>query len=222
MKKKIFLYLLCINFIFFNVKSASISIVMDQPGLSGFGSSQEANPADVNDSVVSIKTNDLVLDLGEHQLFQTAGNTISGLDGIYINPGLSNITIRNGVIGPVTGRGIYIGDGCSQIRLENITLQNCNTTGILFDGSFTGTGISIVKINECTILSCTGSDGNPAYGMKIIDGSNFRIERCVFESNDAGNLNSGFGLSLENCSTINILESTAASNGGFLMGLVSI
>ncbi|MCL4361153.1 hypothetical protein M1446_02230 [Candidatus Dependentiae bacterium] len=201
------------------INSESIASIIDHPGTFGLGISFQANPTDPNDAIVRITSNDVLLDLSSYKYSQASGNTVGGFDGIFISPGLKNVHIMNGIIGPVTGRGIYIGDGCSQILLENIVIQQSATTGILLDGNLTGTGISTFKIKNCAILTCTGSSGNPAYGMRIINGSNFRLEMCVCNFNDAGISTSGFGFSLENCSNGNILDSTAASNGGFSYGI---
>ena len=203
----------------FNIINAqSVAAIINSPGIWSFGGTQ-ANPTDTNDAIIQITSSDVLLDLAGFEFGQAAGNTTGGFDGIFINPGLKNITIKNGLIGPVTGRVFMLVTDVRRFILENIVIQQCATTGILFDGNLTGTGISTFRIKDCTILSCTGSNGNAAYGMRIIDGSNFRIERCISNSNDAGTSNSGFGFSFENCTTGNIIDSTTASNGGFTFGI---
>lgn len=200
-------------------KNEATYSLIDQPGFYTYGGDVFFDPQDPNDNGVLITASNVTLDLQDHTISQTVSNTIPGLDAIFISPNLTNIKIRNGTITNVTGRGIYVGDGCSGVYIENLILTSCQATGVLFDGSQTGSGIINGKIKKSIITSCTGVNGNPAYGLRMIETSNIIIYDSIFNSNDALITSSGYGVILESCSNCEFDSCKFNANGGNQLGI---
>ncbi|OQA34152.1 MAG: hypothetical protein BWY54_00880 [Candidatus Dependentiae bacterium ADurb.Bin331] len=199
-------------------KADSVCSVIDQPGNYEYGADNIVSPSDPDDAIVCITSSNVVVDLGEHVFAQTPGNTVGGLNGVVISADLKNVTLRNGNIGNVTGAGIIVNEGCENIVIENIQIRECPAGGILL----AGTSLNAIKdgsIIDCLVLSCTGNNGGPAYGMRLVECDNFVLKNCVFENNDAGTIASGFGLSLENCDSCKIVDCSAQNNGGNILGV---
>lgn len=188
------------------------SQLLDQPGEYNFGNGLTYTPTFINDSIVLITSSNVLLDLRHNILMQQPGDTTGGLNGITISPNLHNVTIQNGTLQSMTGAGILVGDGCSGIKILNMKIQGCNTTGVLFNGSTVGINIGLV--DGCNIFTCTGSNGNPAYGLRIIKGSNIYVTGSLFAFNDGGTVSSGFGASIENSAECVFGQIIASDNGG--------
>lgn len=119
------------------------AMVIDLPGEVQLG----GNLIDTGVDLITITTNNVILDLGEHAI---AG----GINGIKINEGLSNIIIRNGAISNVTNAGISIDQNCSSITLQKLKLKNCITRGIEILGTSTINAVTELTIEGLRIESC--------------------------------------------------------------------
>lgn len=206
--------LLTINYL----SAQSICNVINSPGLISPGGDVVFDPDVANDSGYCIESSDVILDFGGFNISQDSGDPMAGFTGITVSPGLSNVTIRNGTIQGMTGMAIVIGEGCNNILIENITVIDCNAAGILFNGS----SESIIEdgiIDNCLIYSCTGANGNPAYGLRLIYCDDITVQNCSFQRNDAASTNSGYGCSIEWCTTCNLFNCTADANGGLNLGV---
>lgn len=195
-----------------DIKTDPICIVINQPGFYTFGSI-EADPTDPNDSIVCIQASDVVLDLSHGVFNQLSSNTMPGFNGVVVDSDLHNITIQNGTFNGLTGIAIKIGDGCSDIVVKDIEIFNSMTSGMVWAGSAINT-INDGSITNCFISSCTGTGGNPAYGLRLIYCDNVTVQNCTFNNNDASTISSGFGASAEFCTTCKFLACDAHSNGG--------
>jgi hypothetical protein len=183
---------------------------ISQPGFFYLIGNQTYGTSDPNDAIIVISSSNVVLDLQTFSIDQEG--VFPGCDGILINPNLSNITIKNGGIKNLTGVGIHVSDGCTGINIEHIKISGCNTAGILYDGSTTGINLSLLQ--QVNILTCTGSGGNPAYGLRAINSANINAITCLMAYNDAGLTTSGFGLSLESCTECAFGQCLFTNNGG--------
>lgn len=200
------------------INAASICQVITDPGEYDFGIDQIGSPTDPNDALICIQSDDVVINLDGHVLGQDPSNTVSGFDIIRINPNFKNITIKNGFIKHATGSGIVAGEGCLNITVQDLTISNCNATGILFAGSLSNI-IENGLIANCFVLSCTGSDGAPAYGIRLIRSDDVLIDNCIVEANDAGVAQSGFGISIEFGSACKVSNCHINDNGGNDLGV---
>lgn len=209
----IFLTLICLSFL----SNATITVI-NSPGVWPVGGSVIANPQSSNDTIVTITANNVIFDLKNYGLSQISTNTMTELIGIFVAPNLSNITIKNGTIENVSGVGIYVSDGCSQVYLENLLLSSCNEGGILLAGNTTGTGINEVTIKNCLINDIIPTDSNNAYGLRLIATSNIIIENCIINNSQTILSTTGYGISLESCSNGEIDHCKSYNNGGTLFG----
>ncbi|MEX0940431.1 MAG: right-handed parallel beta-helix repeat-containing protein [Candidatus Babeliales bacterium] len=215
--KKCLLVLIITNVILIPLQAQSICFSIDAPGVYDL-SDIEGDPTDVNDAIVCIDSSDVIVDFHNGILFQTAGNQVGGLTGIRVNCGLNNITIRNATIRSLTGKGINVLEGCSNINIENIEIVDCDEGGILFEGTVANS-ITNGLITNCFIDSCTGADANAAYGLRLIESENISIDNVIFQANDAGTTANGFGASLEFCRVCRMSNCQAVANGGDQLGV---
>lgn len=195
----------------------SIGTIIDQPGIYLYGSDITANPTDANDAIITVSANQVVIDLQNHVFQQDPTNQIASLIGIKIMPGVNRVTIQNGNIKNLTGTAIEIGDGCTGIQLRNLQLTGCNSAGVNFLGTITG--ISFIQISDCIILTCSGSNGSPAYGMRAGKLTQCLLENNIFTGNDAVLSSSGYGCYISSSTGLNFNNNLVSGNGGFEIGV---
>lgn len=185
-------------------------------GLNIRGSSGQNNPIDGNDGIKGDNAANVVIEqidirqMGDEGIQFVANNSdvhirdvfISdvGDDGIDLDDiGNTNFMIENVElfdIGGGTGRGIDIGRGSSNIRLENATIVRAGDIGIGILGS------SDVIVQNSLV------DAAPAIGIFVSDdNSNLLIKNVAFTS---PNLGSAIGLA-ENNSNVTIEEVTISN-----------
>lgn len=107
------------------------------------------------DSIISIQTSGVVLDLGDNSIVQIGANVA---DGIAIASGLDQITIRNGRIASVGNRAIFVDTtlNADSIVIEDITIDTCRGRAISFEGAG---GSTNCFIENCSIIDCSGLSG---------------------------------------------------------------
>lgn len=202
----------------FQAYAASVCSDVSSSGIYSYGGSIEAEPTETDDAAICINASDVIVDLGGYVYGQLLSNRWGGFTGIKIASGLKNVTIKNGTIQNVTGYGIWVGAGCQDILFEDVTVNSCDKAGMFFDGN-TSDHITHVVMNDCTILSCTGAEGQPAYGLRMVYADNVVINNGVFNTNDAATTNVGYGASVEWCSAVVLKNCIAHANGGSTLGV---
>ena len=128
------------------------ALTITAPGLYELGDNITFSPS-VADSIISIQTSDVTLDLGGRILDQI--NTTTGVDGISVASGLSNIIIRNGSIRNVTNRGIFVDTSTAntaRLTISDLVFTNCQNRGISFEGGFNAENCII---DHCQFINCT-------------------------------------------------------------------
>jgi hypothetical protein len=199
-------------FMILNTNANSITSLIDTSGVWVYGGNIIANPTDPNDAIITVASNNVVVDLGEHVLTAT-NKDVAGLAGIVVLPNLSNVTIRNGMISDLSGVGIYISDGCSEIEISNILVKRC-LQGIVFDGLESGTGIINGTVTNCKALSCNGSSTIAAIGLKMNRSDIITIKNCSLNNNDGLLTNSGYGAYINACNNCSVTNCSMMENGG--------
>jgi hypothetical protein len=136
------------------------ALILDQPGHYTLGEDIIFSPG-VADSIISIQANDVTLDLGGWSVIQ--GNATANVDGITIAPGLQRVTVTNGRIRNITGRGIFVNTSTQPDLLEfsHLEFENCQTQGISFEGT---SSASRCTISDCNFTNCL----LPAGGSTIL------------------------------------------------------
>lgn len=216
MKKKLLLMILT-GLTMNPIHGQSICLNIGSPGY-GISGTIVADPTDPNDAIICITQSNVVIQMNGFTIMQDPANTVGGFNGIVIGPDVSNVTIQNGTVQGVTGIGIVILEGCTNILIQNVNVLECNQAGILFDGNLSST-IQDGFISNCYVYSCTGLEGNPAYGLRMIYCDNITVEDSTFNRNDAGTSDTGYGVSAEWCTTCNFTDCDANGNGGSTLGV---
>ncbi|MGE4169016.1 MAG: hypothetical protein AB7E68_05675 [Candidatus Babeliales bacterium] len=117
--------------------------------------------------VVQISASNVIFDLSE--------NTISlGSNGIVIDPGISNVTVRNGRITQIINNGISIGDGCVNINLDNIEIMQCGNNAVRVNQACSG-----VFMTNLALLGTNKSAISVDHDAKTIQGNTLKIGTCA-------------------------------------------
>ncbi len=138
-------------------------------------------------------TNQITISVSNVTLDMNGCTVSGGTNGIVINSGLSNVTIKNGTVTGVTSDGIQINSGCNDIILDNITVKNC-LRGI------SGTQFSNAIIRNCDMVLNTT-------GLQIDTGRNIIVDHC------AASANTQAGYSLLTSTTCIFLDCKALATG---------
>ncbi len=200
------------------IDAASISDVIDKPGIYKYRATVIAQPTDPNDAIITIASSNVVFDMDGYLLMQHPLVTTTGLTGILVKENLTNIAIRNGRVDNVTGYGIKISDGCKKIKVSDMVISNCDEGGILLDGKQSGTGVDSFLMESSIILSCTGFNGSPAFGFKAVHSMAIGVYDCFFNDNDAVTTSSGYGAYLDSCACAQFIRCCSTDNGGDWLG----
>ncbi len=197
-------------------------MIISQPGnyyLTGNVSFYPVNNPDAT-PIITIASSNVTLDCNRVTLTQSSDNTTLDLHGIVIQEGLDHIKIHNGTIDTISGVGIIIHQGCSEITIENMKLSNCVQGGILADGTANNPIIG----SKFHTISCEHNHGDPANygdetnryspcGGQFIYLEEFKIDNSQFIANQTStNEQNAYGCLLQNCSQGIIRTSSFSCN----------
>ncbi len=160
-------------------------------------------------------SDNLVIDLGGKTLYQN--NATAGTNGIEINTGQKNVTIKNGSIVGFKGAGIYVRSGCDNIRIQNVVISNCGTQGIYLAGTSTsGTDVSNCIIEDCIVSRTTGISGTAhAIALELDYCQNIFVHNSVFSHSDAtAAAMDGIGVFVQGCTNVVFDRCDASTNKG--------
>lgn len=191
--------------------------VISQPGTYAFGNDSLYTPTGPNDPAIQVSASSVTLNFNNTTLSMDPTTSFTGNDAIVIDPGSQNIKIINGTLSGFSGAGTTIGDACSSILFDTIKIANCQKAGIWADGA--NFGIANLLCNNSVIVSCTGAQGGPAYGiyMNNVNGGgmfNSAVSLC-----DASLTNSGYGVYAKNSANFIINTCSFTGNGGAFEGV---
>jgi hypothetical protein len=163
-----------------------------------------------NDACITIGASNVVLDLNLNSLSQLSTNTMTGINGIFIEPGVNDIVIRNGALNNFSGSGIVINDGDDIIDIFDMVLLQMGEVGIWADGLSTGSGIANIIVNSVVVDNTTNDDGGDVYGFWFQEVTNADLENviCTLNSTVTGN---AYGFLFNNCDSIR-LKSCVSGN----------
>ncbi len=164
-------------------------IIIAEAGTYFIGGNLNWAPSFANDAIIEITASDVLLDLGGNVL--TQANLVSPCNGIVVDPGLLNVTIRNGTIQAITGTGIGIAYGCSNITIENILTLSCDLRALSCDGA-QGAQINGVNIRHFNAGGC-GEGIAADYAMSFyqclhVSADNIRIANCGYPTHNYSGL----------------------------------
>lgn len=163
-----------------------------------------------------IQSDNVVIDLGGKTLYQNSAT--ANTNGIEINAGQKNITIKNGSIVGFKGAGIYVRSGCDNIRIQDVVIRNCAKQGIYFAGvtGNTGSDISNSIIQNSIVSRTTGVINlSNAIALQLDYCQNIFISNSLFGHSDARTtLKDGIGVLAQNCINIVFDHCDASTNKG--------
>lgn len=191
MKAYVLLIFLTMN----KVYPASITKTINVSGHYAF-TPLSANPTDTNDAIITIDADYVELDLQNFDYRQQVGNVVSSFNGIEIKPNHKHITVKNGIIHNITGKGIKVGSGCSKVMVDNITTISCELRAIEMIGT-AGSPILDSTIKNCTAINCCeGTSGDHIFSLAFCVRSS--IENCLLQQNGVSTHNLT-AIKLDNC-----------------------
>ena len=160
---------------------------------------------------INISASDVTLDL---RGFSVIGSS-SGLDGIYIHAGYTNITVRNGNIDGWSNTSTY-GNGVESYA-DNVTLEHLNVSanhgyGITLNGSSVvracsaeGNGNNgINATNNCIIVGSTANRNSiftvtQSGGITVLN--NCMVINCIADNNFTNGIYAANNCTIKDCST---------------------
>ncbi len=163
-------------------------------------------PFDVNGgTALIIDTSHVTINLNGHALYNPAGSNAS--QGIVLNNGTTDITIKNGSISNFKSHGIQAIQNNHNITFNNLLIEKCAGDGIHFVASTIIDTSSNITLSNC-IINQTANNGfnlylcsdvyikscsfiqslnNDHYGVRIFNCNKCYFESCHFDDNaDAG------------------------------------
>ena len=170
-------------------------------------------------TIIHVTTSNVTINLNANTISQASTNSTLDLNAIVIDPDVHHVTIQNGTISGVSGVGVVIGEGCTDITIKNMQMTNC------VQGGLTATGTSSSLIFSLTLqnLLLSKNNGDPsAYGdstntysplgMKIVNAAHFDISSCECIANQTETNDTAYGLYLQQCSNGIISNSAFSGN----------
>lgn len=183
------------------------SWVLSTPGSYVLGNNITFNPASGPDSIILITSNDVTLDLAGRTIEQ--GNTTANIDGIVINPGLSNITIKNGTIKNCSRVGFKINNGCSLLKSSDLRIDNCAVRGFEAVGMLANPITNFDFVDSVILRCCQGVTGDAALFLQHCSGFRLTNLRVSNHGSTSHNLSA---VRIDNCSNARIKDIRANTN----------
>lgn len=142
-------YTLLSVFLFFFEAIQSVELAITLPGTYQLGDFITTAPLGA-DTIITVSASDVTVDLGGMTISQTNGTL--NVNGITVASGLSDVSIKNGVIRNVTGKGIVVDPSCTRIRINNMRIENCGAGALALTGSSGSGQITNFEISDCGIF----------------------------------------------------------------------
>ena len=161
-----------------------------------------------NMSVLTIATSNITIDLNGQTLLYS-GPLDKTVHGIIINPGVSNVTIRNGTLMGFPGVGI-LSPGTLYHPVNHLTLDRVKIISCY-------QGIVLCTTNNAILINCiTTGNMNPTgttQGIKCSSCKGTTMQQCM-SNNNTSPLGSCYGYFLTGCKTTSLSYCSASGNEG--------
>ncbi|MCL4361157.1 hypothetical protein M1446_02250 [Candidatus Dependentiae bacterium] len=102
-------------------------------------------------NAININASGATLDLQCFSLSQ--GNLVPNVNGIFVSPNLSDVTIENGMIKRFSRAGISVQSGNTRLLVDNVETFSCDVRGTEFQGTV-ATPVTESLIKDCTLTNC--------------------------------------------------------------------
>lgn len=173
-------------------------------------------------SIICIATDNVIVDLNQKTISQKTDNNQElqqpNLVGIYIKPGVKNVTIKNGTINSLSGAGILIGANCQNVVIDNIAVLNSSMAGIIighnpFDSTYNSSheGFDLIQYFDPTTCIANSTEDI------IISNSSFIGTTGYYHYVDAGSVDQyeyshAIGLFAADCKNLQVENCAFNSN----------
>jgi hypothetical protein len=184
--------------------------VINNPGPFVFGNDQVYSPTQDNDVAFEIAVDGVIFDMNGFSLAQ-AGNGFTGLIAILVDPGVNNTVIQNGTLMDITGTGIVVSAGCSNVSIQSVASSDIGESAVAFNGTLLSP-ISNVDVTDCEFsTSSTLIDSTTTALFQNCNNINIQNTQLIQNGNPSGLLDVALLLT---CTKINISDSLVDSNVG--------
>lgn len=184
---------------------------ISSPGMYILTDNIVANPTNDNTAIISIESDNVILDLGFYTIQQSLSN-VRTITGIKVAPDVSDVAITNGVVRTINGTGILIDEGVENLHIKNIKVCDCNLMGVELRS------VNTFSISDITITHCDGSHPlatQGAVGLKLFECANFFIENGMFSyMQHIDETKDGIGVIIEGSSWGSFKNCAASYNTG--------
>ncbi len=172
------------------LSQANLPITITQPGIYCLTENVSGSA-----TLITIASSNVTVDLRGHTLSTSSGN------GVVINAGKEQVTVRNGSISAFAGVGVSLVSTGTQIAIQDIFAYQCDI------GFNVGSNCATVQFINCT------AQGSDIYGFSEAPSSGSHLhyyERCSATGSGGNGFNLGYAgpLTANNC-----LSSKNGSNG---------
>jgi len=159
---------------------------------------------------IHIKTGGVQLDLNKRNVVQATPTP--GVAGIFVDPDLTGIQIRNGFVLQFTSTGIVFNEGDSFFSLQDLILKGCALSALDFAGTSTTKSISSGIITRVSATeSATGSGAVSVFNCSYVD----NVLMSEVHANKCGNQNQNITIfNFENATECQFLGSNLIDNHG--------
>ena len=156
------------------------------------------NPKQCKNAAIRISASNVTLDLRGRTLSQKSKNVLP-VDGIVVDPGLTNISIKNGTVRDFSDAGIRVGAVSttstvplvSELSIRDIrSFNNGLSTTVVNPGFSTGDGIGGAVILNAQDVTISDSVFNENFldGIWAFNMTKFTMENCHCDDNLSANL----------------------------------
>jgi hypothetical protein len=149
MIKNWFIFLILLR----TVTSYGVELLITESGNYELGGPLASSPLVGPDTIITISANDVTFDLGGQIVSQ--GNATAGIDGIFVMPGMRNVTIQNGTMQSIQGIAVNIATGCARVVVQNIVFDRC------------GRSVNVQSCAGFELLNCRYVDCSTTLGSLI-------------------------------------------------------
>lgn len=189
--------------------------IISAPGLYFFGSNV-VNSGDPNATLVRISASNVIIDLSGHIIQQDALTSDTTSVGIFIEPGITDVTIQNGLISTINGTGIVVSPGCADIVLKSLSINGCSYCGIDCRGTATAEVDSVSCIN-CSVEECGTLAPNIGVGVAATYTRAFFASDSYFSQSRSTNL--AAGIYCAHCTSCDFSSCKFSNNRGGTGGI---
>ncbi len=157
-------------------------------------------------TAIRISANNVLLDLNRATISQSSSSNKTGLIGLELASGVTNVIIQNGRIDSFSGTGININTNCANIIIRDVIVSRSTQYGININTSNT------IYLQNVKAVSGSNASGN-CWGLNLATCHNVLVQNSNFDNNN-GISNSSYGIDIASTSYQCVFENCTANNNG--------